>query len=70
METVETTAAAADRTLADLRESSLTDRITVQSFNVTRLHAVYHSIEHFGYHLGQIAYVAKLRKGEDLSIFP
>ncbi len=70
METVETTAAAADQTLANLRESSLTDRITVQSFDVTRLHAVYHSIEHFGYHLGQIAYIAKLRKGEDLSLFP
>ena len=70
METVEATAAAVDRALADLPETSLTDRITVQSFNVTRLHAIYHSIEHFGYHLGQIAYIAKLRKGEDLSIFP
>jgi uncharacterized damage-inducible protein DinB len=70
MELVETTAAAVDRTLAQLGESSLKDRITVQRFSVTRLHAVYHAIEHFGYHLGQIAYVAKLRKGEDLSIFP
>jgi uncharacterized damage-inducible protein DinB len=70
MEMVEATAASVDRTLAQLRETSLTDRITVQRFSVTRLHAVYHAIEHFGYHLGQIAYVAKLRKGEDLSIFP
>ena len=70
MELVETAAAAVDRTLTELGETSLTDRITVQSFAVTRLHAIYHAIEHFGYHLGQIAYVAKLRKGEDLSIFP
>ena len=67
METVETTAAEVDQTLVEVRESSLTDRITVQGQTVTRLHAIYHAIEHFGYHLGQIAYIAKLRRGEDLS---
>ena len=67
---VEETAGEVDRVLADLREDSLLDRIPVQSFEVSRLHAVYHAIEHFGYHLGQIAYVAKLRHGKDLSIWP
>ena len=70
METVELTIAGVDQTLADLREASLTDRIKVQGFAVTRLHAIYHAVEHFGYHLGQIAYVAKLRKGKDLNLFP
>ncbi len=58
-----------DRVLADLGEATLLDRLTVQKFDVSRLHAIYHSIEHFGYHLGQIAYVAKLRNGKDLGIF-
>ena len=66
---VEVTIADVDRVLADLREDSLVDRVSVQRFDVTRLHAVYHSIEHFSYHLGQIAYVAKLRHGKDLGIF-
>ncbi len=67
---VEAAAREADLVLANLREDSLLDRIEVQGFEVTRLHAVYHAIEHFGYHLGQIAYVAKLRTGKDLAIFP
>lgn len=67
---LETAAGEADLAMANLREDSLLDRIEVQGFQVTRLQAVYHSIEHFGYHLGQIAYVAKLRTGKDLAIFP
>ena len=67
---VEATAREVDRVLADLPERSLLDRIEVQGFSVTRLHAVYHAIEHFSYHLGQVAYVTKLRTGRDLGIFP
>ncbi len=70
MELVEATVSDVDRTLADMGEATLVDRITVQGFSVTRLHAVYHSIEHFGYHLGQIAYIAKLRTGKDFGMFP
>ena len=69
MEKVERMADQVDRVLADLGEATLLDRLTVQKFDVSRLHAIYHSIEHFGYHLGQIAYVAKLRNGKDLGIF-
>jgi len=69
MEKVERMAAQVDRVLADLREDILLDRLKVQKFDVSHLHAIYHSIEHFGYHLGQIAYVAKLRHGKDLGIF-
>ena len=70
VELIDKTVARVDRVLADLPEATLLDRITVQGFPVTRLHAVYHSIEHFGYHLGQVMYVAKLRTGKDLGIFP
>lgn len=66
---LEETAAEVDRVLLDLREDTLLDRIRVQGFDVSRLHAVYHAVEHFGYHLGQIAYVAKLRQGKDFGIF-
>ena len=69
MEKVERMADHVDRVLVDLGEATLLDRLTVQKFDVSRLHAIYHSIEHFGYHLGQIAYVAKLRNGKDLGIF-
>ncbi len=67
MERVETTAARIDQMLADIEQVSLIERVAVGRFSVSRLHAVYHAIEHFGYHLGQIAYVAKLRTGRELS---
>ena len=69
MERVERMADQVDLVLANLGEDTFLDRLTVQKFDVSRLHAIYHSIEHFGYHLGQIAYVAKLRNGKDLEIF-
>jgi uncharacterized damage-inducible protein DinB len=69
MEKVERMVGQVDLVLADLGEELLLDRLTVQNFEVSRLHAIYHSIEHFSYHLGQIAYVAKLRHGKDLGIF-
>ena len=31
----------------------------------TVLDAVFHVVEHFSYHLGQILYIYKLRTGED-----
>ena len=67
---VERTVRHVDLVLADLPEETLLDRIQVQGFSVTRLQAVYHAIEHFGYHLGQVIYVTKLRSGKDLGIFP
>lgn len=67
---VKATAAEVDRVLADLSEDTLLEGIEVQGFHVTRLQAVYHAIEHFGYHLGQIVYVTKLKSGRDFGIFP
>jgi uncharacterized damage-inducible protein DinB len=70
MTEVKSTLRDVDRALADLKEDSLLEQIEVQGFQVTRLQAVYHAIEHFGYHLGQVVYVTKLRTGKDLEIFP
>ena len=58
-----------DRVLANLPEETLLEQIEVQGYQVSRLHAVYHAVKHFSYHLGQIAYVTKLRTGRDLEIF-
>jgi uncharacterized damage-inducible protein DinB len=37
----------------------------VQAYDVTALQAIYHVVEHFSYHLGQIIYIYKLRSGGD-----
>jgi uncharacterized damage-inducible protein DinB len=54
-----------DRVLTSLPPDSLLDRFSVQSWSTTRLQAVYHVVEHFSYHLGQILYIYKLRTGRD-----
>ena len=54
-----------DAVLASLKPERLLDRFTVQKYNVSALQAVYHVVEHFGYHLGQILYIYKMRSGSD-----
>ena len=50
----------ADRVLASLDAASLGRHRTVQGRELTILEAVYHVVEHFSLHLGQIIYLAKL----------
>lgn len=47
----------------------LTGRITVQNYEVTVLEAIYHVVEHFSGHTGQIIYATKLLTGEDLGYY-
>jgi len=44
----------------------LQEPLTVQSYHVTVLEAIYHVVEHFAGHTGQIIYATKLSTGEDL----
>ncbi len=58
----------ADRVLAGLDPTHLLDVCRIQERDVSVLEAVYHVVEHFSTHTGQIAYVAKLRVGVDLGL--
>ncbi|HLY19990.1 MAG TPA: DUF1572 family protein [Bryobacteraceae bacterium] len=57
---------AAAAVLGGLAPDRLGERITVQSYDVTVLEAVYHVVEHFSGHTGQIIFATKLLTGEDL----
>lgn len=50
----------ADAVIAKLDEASLARRLTIQGREVSVLDAVYHVVEHFALHLGQIILIAKL----------
>ena len=50
-----------DRVLEGLAAKRLLDRLRVQDYDGSVLQAIYHVVEHFSYHLGQIQYVQKLR---------
>jgi len=55
--------------LESLPPARLTEHITVQNYHLTALEAVYHVVEHFAGHTGQIIYVTKLLTGEDLGFY-
>jgi uncharacterized damage-inducible protein DinB len=58
---LEATLVEADRVLAGLGGHALSEFRDIQGRHVTVLEAVFHVVEHFSFHLGQIIYVAKLR---------
>ncbi len=47
----------------------MTERLTIQKYEVTVLEAIYHVVEHFGQHTGQIIFVTKMLTGEDLGFY-
>jgi uncharacterized damage-inducible protein DinB len=64
--TIEMTVKEVDSVLAGLSEDArLLDRFSVQVYSTSRLQAIYHVVEHFSYHLGQILYIYKMRTGRD-----
>ena len=47
----------------------LTERIVVQKYPVTVLEAIYHVVEHFSMHTGQIIFATKMLTGLDLGFY-
>jgi uncharacterized damage-inducible protein DinB len=60
---------AADRVLAELDPAVLGQPVRIQGVETTGLRALYHVVEHFSMHTGQILYVSKLRRGQDLELY-
>ena len=56
----------ASEVLARMTEADLLSPFEIQGYKVNGLQAVYQVVEHFGLHYGQIAYVTKMLRGEDL----
>jgi hypothetical protein len=59
----------ASSALSRLKESDLTATFQIQGYTVSGLAAVYQVVEHFGMHYGQILYIAKMLRGEDLGFY-
>jgi uncharacterized damage-inducible protein DinB len=47
----------------------LMERIVVQKYEVTVLEAIYHVVEHFSMHTGQIIFATKMLTGSDLDFY-
>jgi uncharacterized damage-inducible protein DinB len=63
--TVEDAVAAIDK----LTPQRLAETVQIQGYSVTVLEAVYHVVEHFAQHTGQIVFATKLMTGEDLGFY-
>jgi uncharacterized damage-inducible protein DinB len=63
------TVESACQAISSLTPARLEDKITVQGYHQTVLEAVYHVVEHFAGHTGQIIFATKALQGEDLGFY-
>jgi uncharacterized damage-inducible protein DinB len=66
---LETVVADAVAVLDHVTPERLAQSITVQKYQMTVLTAIYHVVEHFAEHTGQIIFAAKLFTGSDLGFY-
>jgi uncharacterized damage-inducible protein DinB len=66
---LESTVQEACRVMQSLSEADLLEERTIQKYRRNGLQAVYHVVEHFSYHVGQIVFVTKLRRHQDLKFY-
>jgi len=59
----------ADEIVGAVGSSELLSRRLIQGYDVSVLEAIYHVVEHFGMHTGQIILLSKIRLGEDLTLW-
>jgi uncharacterized damage-inducible protein DinB len=55
--------------IASLDTARLTREYTIQKYQVSGVTAVYHVVEHFAQHTGQIIFATKMLTGEDLGFY-
>ena len=66
---LEEAVAETDDTLSALPGADLASMRVIQGLEVSVLDALYHVVEHFSTHTGQIIYISKLRSGRDLGFW-
>lgn len=59
----------ADEVISAVDGKELLARRQIQGYDVTVLEAIYHVVEHFGMHTGQIILLTKARAEEDLTLW-
>jgi uncharacterized damage-inducible protein DinB len=64
-----TTISEATAIIRNLPTARLSEKTTIQNYDVTLLEAIYHVVQHFGQHTGQIIFATKLLTGHDLGYY-
>jgi uncharacterized damage-inducible protein DinB len=55
--------------LGEITAERLGERIVVQKYDVTVMEAIYHVVEHFSMHTGQIIFITKMLTGSDMGFY-
>jgi len=55
--------------LQGIQPERLLERVAIQKYNLPVMEAVYHVVEHFAQHTGQIIFATKWLTGEDLGFY-
>lgn len=55
--------------LGALDPARLLEKVVIQGYTVTVMEAIYHAVEHFAHHAGQIIYATKMFTGQDLGYY-
>lgn len=63
------TLADAEAVLGKVGRERLSKRVTIQGYDVSVLEAIYHVVEHFSMHTGQIIFATKMLTGADLGFY-
>ncbi len=69
MDTLAETMQQAEAALAQISERDLLASFQIQGYTLSGLEAVYQVVEHFALHYGQIVYITKQLRGEDLGFY-
>ncbi len=69
LRTLRTTLDEANQVIRTLPHARLTGRVTIQGHHVTVLEAIYHVVEHFSGHAGQIMLLTKRFTGRSLGFY-
>ena len=67
--TLDATIAEASGVLSRLTEADLLASFEIQGYHLRGLDAVYQVVEHFALHYGQILYITKMIRGQDLGFY-
>jgi len=68
-ERLESTVREAIVAIGKVTPGRMTERLTIQKYEVTVMEAIFHVVEHFAQHTGQIIFVTKMLTGEDLGFY-
>jgi len=55
--------------LSGVTAERLAEQVRIQKYDITVLEAIYHVVEHFSQHTGQIIFATKMLTGEDLGFY-